>query len=506
MKVVEGDLIGMMGKVIKIDDTTVKISPISVEMDGLGDVEFLVDQVRKHLEVGTHVKVVDGRYVDETGVIVAVEVFEGEATAILLTDLTAKEISVRVSQLQESADVSTGQEKLHGYELYDLVALSGGGSVNEVGVVVRVGKEEFSVITNQGTRDVRPEELRGKRNSSSMRAVALDVGGLQIRVGDSVNVIEGQHKNKAATIKHIHKAQLFLHSQQKVAHGGIFVARARACSLLAGTRQRGEKQSASTNVKFGGKKQRSDDKKMNKTVRIQKGQWKGYVGIVINATETHVMVELHSRLKKVNILQQNVAVVGDRFGSMNNEEGRVGANAATGGQGGFTPFTGGATPQLGGATPMNSGGLTPSAGGMTPLASGNYGDDDEEENKWIPGEIDMMTPASSEGSTPSSLASGDQSNATASGWTPSSANENGWTPQSDVSNTPLESPHSTAADSSEPSSTYTPVSMSSVTPQSTPGGEAQKNGWFVERVHVKLNGEEDGESFIIVQVNSGVAL
>ena len=181
----------MMGKVIFIDDTTVKISPAQVDL-GIGDVEFLVDQVRKHLSVGKHVRVVDGRYVDETGVIVAVEVFEGEATAILLTDLTAKEISVRVSQLQESADVSTGQEKLHGYELYDLVALSGGGSVNEVGVVVRVGREEFSVVTNQGPRDVRPEELRGKRNSSSMRAVALDVGGVQIRVGDSVNVIDGQ--------------------------------------------------------------------------------------------------------------------------------------------------------------------------------------------------------------------------------------------------------------------------------------------------------------------------
>ena len=57
--------------------------------------------------------------------------------------------------------------------------------------------EEFTVINNHGiVREVRPEELRGKRNSSSGRAVALDVQGNQIRVGDTVKVAEGPHKGR----------------------------------------------------------------------------------------------------------------------------------------------------------------------------------------------------------------------------------------------------------------------------------------------------------------------
>jgi transcription elongation factor SPT5 len=80
--------------------------------------------------------VIDGRYANETGVVVAVAPMEGDSndlTAIVPTDVTNKEITVRTSQLRESAEIALGQDKLQGYELYDLVVLSGGRSANEVG-------------------------------------------------------------------------------------------------------------------------------------------------------------------------------------------------------------------------------------------------------------------------------------------------------------------------------------------------------------------------------------
>jgi hypothetical protein len=144
---------------------------------------------------------------------------------------------VRTSQLQESAEIASGQDKLAGYELHDLVVLSGGGSANEVGVIVRVGREEFTVINNHGiAREARPEELRGKRNSASNRAVALDVQANQIRQGDSVTIVEGPHKGKVATIKRMSRAQLFLYSQFRSEHSGIFVVRSRSCVLTGGTK------------------------------------------------------------------------------------------------------------------------------------------------------------------------------------------------------------------------------------------------------------------------------
>ena len=240
VEVMEGDLIGMRGKLISIDGSTVKVKPDSstADLGGMNEVEFLSSQVRKHIPVGAHVKVIDGRYANETGTVVTVEQLEGDLdfTAVVLTDMTNKEVSVRVSQLQESAEIASGKDRLAGYELHDLVVLTGGGSANEVGVIVRVGREEFTVINHHGiVREVRPEDLLGKRNASSGRAVALDVQGSQIRVGDSVNVAEGPHKGKTATIKRLNRAQLFLYSQTRHEHAGIFVVRSRSC-VLAGSR------------------------------------------------------------------------------------------------------------------------------------------------------------------------------------------------------------------------------------------------------------------------------
>ncbi|GKY96016.1 hypothetical protein MPSEU_000562100 [Mayamaea pseudoterrestris] len=376
VEVTEGDLIGMRGKLVSMDGSTVKIIPTntSVDLGGTDEVEFLASQVRKFISVGAHVKITDGRYANETGVVVAVDQSGGEIdfTAVVLTDVTNKEISVRTSQLRESAEVASGQDKLQGYELFDLVVLSGGGSANEVGVIVRVGREDFTVINNHGiAREVRPEELRGKRNSTSMRAVALDVQGNQIRVGDTVNVVEGPHKGKSATIKRVSRAQLFLHSQTRSEHAGIFVVRSRSC-ILAGNRSQARGASADAGASpfatpqsqsFGGSgpaRAKRDDFLTGKTVRIQSGQWKGYLGTVADSTATHVQVELHSRLKKVMVVRERVAVVGDKFGAtdIHEADAQIGTMAAPNNM--ATPMhvqMGGATPAVhgfGGATPAHN--------------------------------------------------------------------------------------------------------------------------------------------------------
>lgn len=269
--------------------------------------------------------------------------------------------------------------------MYDLVVLSGGGSANEVGIIVRVGREDFTVVNNHGiARDVRPEELRGKRNQTSNRAVALDVQGNQIRCGDQVNVAEGPHKGKTATIKRMSRAQLFLHSQTRSEHAGTFVVRSRSC-VLAGSRT----QSRGTAGNGGaspfsspqsqsqgpaGARGKRDDALIGKTVRIQAGQWKGYLGAVSDATATHVQVELHSRLKKVMVVRERVAVVGDKFGAT--EE--VGQNDPNGANGAAAPvFSGAATPMHGGATPMH--------GGATPMHDSMSAGDEV----WRPGAMDQ---------------------------------------------------------------------------------------------------------------------
>jgi len=500
IEVIEGDFVGMRGKLMSLDGTTVKVKPTDTSLDlgGTGEIEFLSNQVRKYITVGAHVKVTDGRYINETGTVVAVEKLAGDTdfTAVVLTDVTNKEISVRTSQLRESAEVSSGQDKLAGYELYDLVVLSGGGSANEVGVIVRVGREDFTVINNHGiARDVRPEELRGKRNQTSNRAVALDVQGNQIRTGDQVNVVEGPHKGKIATIKRTSRAQLFLHSQTRAEHAGIFVVRSRSC-VLAGSRQQNRGPTADsgmspfstpqsqTRAPAAGGGRKGQDGLVGKSVRIQAGMWKGYLGTVSDTTATHVQVELHSRLKKVMVVRERVVVVGDKFGATE-EAGQNDPNAQN--TAATAEFHGAATPMHGGSTPLH--------GGATPMHESMGGDDEV----WRPGAMDqesVMGVSETGGGWGQDSSDhngfGSPSNSTNDGWG-SSNNEGTWAP---------------APMKTEPETLGGPGGSSVAVKREQPGNTMETHEentgdtavWFMERVCVLLKG--DDKPAVIREINA----
>lgn len=523
IEVIEGDLVGMQGKIMSLDDITVKVRPNNdaalAELGGMDEVEFLLSQVRKYIAVGVHVKVTDGRYANETGVVVAVETLNGDVdsdfdrTAVVLTDMTHKEISVRTSQLQESAEVASGQDTLAGYELHDLVVLSGGGSSNEVGVIVRVGREEFTVINNHGiVREARPEELRGKRNKPSDRAVALDVQANQIRCGDSVTIVEGPHKGKTATIKRMSRAQLFLYSQFRSEHSGIFVVRSRSCVLTGGTkaaRSAAEKgtplnspySTPSSQSGRGAMRGSRDDSLMSKTVRIQAGQWKGYLGTVSHTTATHVQVELHSRLKKVMVVKDRVHVIGDKFGSTG-ENGDVNGFAAPPMvvMGGATPMYGGATPMHGGATPMY-GGATPmheGYGGLTPSHSGIS------EDIWRPGGSIDRDPDFDDGA----------GTVAGSGWSvaPNTSqalkendNAGGWEVTSDLDIT-ARTPNIGETESviKHDSDTFDSRDETNVMDSTIDGNGEEAAVWFMERVCVQL--KTNSAHAVIKEINGGQAV
>jgi transcription elongation factor SPT5 len=411
--------------------------------------------------------------------------------------------SVRTSQLRESAEVASGQDKLAGYELYDLVVLSGGGSVNEVGVIVRVGREDFTVINNHGiVREVRPEELRGKRNTSSNRALAMDVQNQQIRVGDTVNVTQGPHKGKTATIKRMSRTQLFLYSQTRTEHAGIFVVRSKSV-VLAGARAQNRGSAldggaspfstpkSQTSAGPAGGRGKHDDALIGKTVRIQAGQWKGYIGTVADATATHVQVELHSRLKKVMVIRERVTVAGDKFGSVE-DVGRINAVPGDNMMAPTTPFiAGGATPMHGGATPMH--------GGATPLHDSAMGSDEV----WRPGgaidqepkEEPVTTAASNEndawgansppsdrfGSTFTADSGwGSAANASASTWTP--------VPEGTPNATPKQEPYGDT------------IKREPKVEADTMGDAGETAVWFMERVCVQL--KSDGSTAVIKDLTS----
>ena len=129
---------------------------------------------------------------------------------------------------------------------------------------------------------------------------------------------------------------------------------------------------------LGYEQQQRDNSMLGKTVRITQGEFKGYMGIVKDGTETTVRVELHSNPKTILLDRAKVQPVDAPARAPGSTHAKTpgGTSVYVGAK---TPFytgygAGGRTPMYGagGMTPMHDGSRTPAyEGGRTPRPEGS---------------------------------------------------------------------------------------------------------------------------------------
>uniref|UniRef100_A0A0B7ANQ2 Transcription elongation factor SPT5 n=1 Tax=Arion vulgaris TaxID=1028688 RepID=A0A0B7ANQ2_9EUPU len=377
--VAEGELQHLQGKVIRVDGNKITIMP---KHEDLKDpLEFPYTELRKHFKMGDHVKVIAGRYEGDTGLIVRVE----DNLIVLFSDLTMHELKVLPKDIQICADMATGVDTLGQYQFGDLVMLD----PQTVGAIVRLEKENFQVLSmHNKVVNVKPQSITRKKDTRN--AVSLDSESNNVQVRDIVNVIEGPHSGRTGEIKHLYRNFAFLNSRLMTDNGGYFVCRTRHLTLAGGGKQnatqfvngfapmsprisspahpsggaeRGRGGGRGGGAGRGGLSRR-DREIIGQTVRIVKGPFKGYIGIVKDATETTARIELHSSCKTISVDRSH----------LNNLTGPKPAGAPASTYGARTPNYGGQTPMYGSRTPMYLGSQTPlhdesrtpHYGGMTP--------------------------------------------------------------------------------------------------------------------------------------------
>ncbi|XP_053908890.1 transcription elongation factor SPT5-like isoform X3 [Cuculus canorus] len=114
---------------------------------------------------------------------------------------------------------------------------------------------------------------------------------------------------------------------------------------------------------------RRDNDLIGQTVRISQGPYKGYIGVVKDATESTARVELHSTCQTISVDRQRLTTVGSRRpGGMASAYGRT-PNVRIS----QTPMygSGSRTPMYGSQTPLHDGSRTPHYGSQTPLHDGS---------------------------------------------------------------------------------------------------------------------------------------
>jgi len=366
--VTSGDLKDLKGRVVEVSGTgpssTIRVRPLDIQMAS-NIVTLHPHQIVKYFDIGAHVRVMEGIFCGETGTIVKLKDGENsDMIAVVLADLTSKEIQVRVAHIQESMEVAQGLDSLGGIEYGDLIMIS----TTDVAMVISVGRDDVETVTSSGAiKRVKPEESRGNRNIQSARTVVNDAENTPIKCGNDVTIIEGKYARQTGTIKHIYRTTLWLHNSKLSANRGIFVARARSC-VLSGKRA----DIQTTSAGYMGSVQNSQDKMirdfrnrsdemLGKTVKLIKGQFKGHMGIVVEATDTHVKVEMATRHKKITVERAKVKVVGDRNGAFDGDSTTRESDSS------FlkTPVRANQTPLYAAQTPLHTE-MTPSHGAMTP--------------------------------------------------------------------------------------------------------------------------------------------
>uniref|UniRef100_A0A8R1DTN9 Transcription elongation factor SPT5 n=1 Tax=Caenorhabditis japonica TaxID=281687 RepID=A0A8R1DTN9_CAEJA len=409
VEVKSGELVNLRGKVMSVDGTKVVMMPDQEDLNEA--ITLNASELRKYFKEGDHIKVISGRYEGHTGLIVRVK----DNTAILLSDLGMEELKVRVRDLQLCADVSTGVDSLGQFQYHDLVQLDHTGTV---GVIIRLEKEHLEVLTMHGAINrLKPQAIISKKDVKYSKV--LDSQNNSVEAKDLVKVISGPNAKERETdddpvgeVLYAFRGTVFLYARKIAKNGGVLVCRPKQLLLQGAKKQSNPVQTArvaqspnpmaspkhsssgmtpsspydgSSRGSSGSQTPRGGDQRgknfgtanqqrirrdltlIGKNVRIIKGPMKGLFGIVRDATEDTVRVELHTQCRTISVDRARVMVVGD-----------TGITATPGGGSSFynssktpmrdsskTPMYGSKTPMYGAQTPMY-GSMTPRAGDRTP--------------------------------------------------------------------------------------------------------------------------------------------
>mmetsp|Transcript_5593 Transcript_5593/g.17654 ORF Transcript_5593/g.17654 Transcript_5593/m.17654 type:complete len:845 (-) Transcript_5593:264-2798(-) len=371
-------------------------------VDGGEEVPIEATRLVKSIAVGARVKVSDGRYAGQTGVVLERGELDGDHVAVVLTDAGGREITVRLAHAHESNEIAKGHDQLEGYKIHDLLQLPLGA----VGVVARIDGDALAVLTSRGEiRSVQPGDVAKTLNFESTRNVSLDRNDEHVRERDVVIVDfasssntnrfgsfgGGSQKQQAtlnkgdqATVVRAYKAFLWL-QPLAAASDDLVLARARhvhvagarsgggaglaAAYMGLGTRTVTENQ-FNKSTTGGGATQRFSkdairtqrDPLVSKTVRVTRGNNKGLLGTVVNATATHATLELMARDKTITVKKEHIKEVDTQLAVTEDEASTLTNNVET--QHGFTRME---TPFLTSKTPIHNGTATPMYGAATPL-------------------------------------------------------------------------------------------------------------------------------------------
>eukprot|EP01015_Nassula_variabilis_P010296 TRINITY_DN1821_c0_g1_i8.p1 TRINITY_DN1821_c0_g1~~TRINITY_DN1821_c0_g1_i8.p1 ORF type:complete len:513 (+),score=115.55 TRINITY_DN1821_c0_g1_i8:66-1604(+) len=313
VRVVRGELVNLIGRVVSVKDNLVRIESISEELLDTMDIDPL--DLEKYFSKGDHVKVINGKFEGQTGTVLTVHEF----VATLISEDMKNQFQVRINDIKLSGEVNNVSEYQSQYKKYDLVKLN---DLKTVGIIIQLSKDTCNIVdTENSIQTVKYQKIERKLNTK--RNIAQS-GKQEIRTDSTVKMMDGINKGRKGVVVHVYRDILFLRNQEAMHTGGVLVEKASNCLLITTVAlnntnlvSRFEKMSQNFGDTGGsqqGAKGQTVDKNhefIGKEVSIVRGGWKGYKGVVKDINDKVARVELYSKFKTLSIPRQDIRLASD---------------------------------------------------------------------------------------------------------------------------------------------------------------------------------------------------
>nr|CAG8455341.1 5276_t:CDS:10 [Entrophospora candida] len=283
--VVSGADAGVYGVVELINKEQINVRRTdNVNMMGK-TVSYNISILTKRFVVGDYVQVLNGKNQHEMGMVINVD----KSIVTILSDMTRSEITAFSKDLKKVSEITNAKRLAYQYELHDLVLIN----IENVkaGVIIGIESNLFRIIgTDNIVRSLSHTQIIKKEESKPISVFEKD-----LKVGDYVREIDGEkylaldklNPDVFIGIQHTQPAQ------QPQPHHPYY----------GGSRGRGGY--GKTNYYNRSYK----DPLVSETVTIIQGPYKGYLGIVKEATETFARVELHTNCQIVNVKKELLHII-----------------------------------------------------------------------------------------------------------------------------------------------------------------------------------------------------
>lgn len=259
--------------------------------DMQGNYEFKVDMITISFKPGDFVYAKNGVNKGKNGIVIK---YLEDNSYVIYDEITQTKFNAKNTDLILSSEMKFNDEENPMFKIGDLVRIK---NSNILCYIIESTKFILKVVTTGN--DVKKISVREvEKMNLNKRTTYIDGKGNPIAPENVVKAINGQFKGNKGTIKCIFKKYVFLHNNDYVRTNGIF------CEIKDNLELLGSELLAE-NTEKGKVNQRrvpNDIKELiGKTVHVIEGKWKGYNGILIDANDKSIKLELSAKQKTIEL-------------------------------------------------------------------------------------------------------------------------------------------------------------------------------------------------------------